>query len=170
MKTSDLVRQFGVSETTIRRWTATFEHYLSDLATKKDGHARQFTSNDFLVLATIHCLTKEGHSFAEVHGKLKSGYRIEDTGAATAGYEDGRLVPAAVVDQIIDAAQIRVELEQVKGHRDRLLELLQKAQEKEELTQKEVKELRDRIEQLQRDLGRAEGRLEELTKRAPRDN
>jgi len=164
MKTSDLVRQFGVSDTTIRRWTTEFSDYLSDEATKKDHRNRSYTSADFLVLATIRELSKEGLGLNSIREKLDSGYRVDEPTPNVVGYQDGRLVPAAVVEQIIDATEIRIELEQVKADRDRLLRMLEDAQqelknarEKEETAKQKVESLQERIQELQREVGRMEG-------------
>lgn len=170
MKTGDLVRQFGVSDTTIRRWVAEFEEFLSENAKQTRSKHRSFTSDDFLVLATAHEMSKENFPLNAIREKLAEGYRVDDTTASTVGYSDGRLVPAVAVEQIIDSTELRIELEQVRAERDKLVEALEKLEaSKTELVEKHdqhllekdnrLAALQQQISALQRELGRAEGEL-----------
>jgi DNA-binding transcriptional MerR regulator len=159
MKTGDLVKQFGVSDTTIRRWVAEFGEYLSSNAQQIHSKHRSFTADDFLVLATIHVLSKEGYSLSAINDKLGQGYRVEDVSAATVGYTDGRMVPATAIEQIIDAAEIRVELESLKIERDRLLDELGTERQRNIEKDQRIEQLQKDIRELQRELGRAEGEL-----------
>lgn len=180
MKTGDLVKKFGVSDATIRRWASTFNTFLST----GEGRHRNFTYDDFLVMATIHQLSGQGYTLELIQQKLKDGYRIEENSIDQIGYPDGRMVPAAVVEQVIDASEIRVQLEQIKSDRDRLITLLQQAQEKLDQMEREARQreeairrekdtqieaLQSEIKELQRALGRAEGRLEEIERTRPKE-
>lgn len=166
MKTGDIVKHFGISESTVRRWTKEYEEFFSD----SPGRQRSFTHSDFLVIATIKELANQNLPFAHIRQRLADGYRIEDNAAYGAGYTDGRMVPAAAVEQIIDGTELRVQLEQITYERDRLLETIQtlrtaqvELEEKyeERLNEKDaqLRLLQDRIADLQRELGRAEGEL-----------
>lgn len=159
MKSGDLVKQFGVSHTTITRWVNEFAEYLSESAKGVNQKQKTFTSDDFLVIATIHQLSVDGLSLVEIGGKLKSGYRVENITSATIGYDDGRMVPASAMEQIIDATGVAAELMAVKSERDKLVDMLEASQEK--LTEKEIeiRALNDRIADLQYRLGQAEGEL-----------
>jgi len=170
MKTGDLVRQFGVSSKTINRWVEEFEEYLSESARKVGTRQSVFNSDDFLVLATVHELSAGGLNFKGIHDRLAEGYRVDDTRASTVGYEDGRTVPAAAVEQLVDAAEIRAALERVTSERDKLLEMLETERDEHRRAREDLKELQTQVVQLQRELGRAEGRLEEIEyNRRPRD-
>lgn len=173
MKTGDLVRKFGVSDATIRRWASTFSEYLSD----GEGRHHNFTYDDFIAMATIHQLSSEGYSLDLIEKKLGEGYRVEENLIEQIGYPDGRMVPAAVVEQVIDSSEIRVQLEQVKHERDRLIQTLEQMQQRLEDLEDEAREreeairrdkdtqieaLQKEIKELQRSLGRAEGRLDEI--------
>jgi len=173
MKTGDLVKKFGVSDATIRRWASTFNEYLSE----GEGRHHNFTYDDFIVMATVHQLSGEGYALELIQKKLSEGYRIEEQLVDQIGYPDGRMIPAAVVEQVIDSSEIRVQLEQVKNERDRLLQTLEQTQQRlaqlegearqrEETIRREkdtqIDGLQKEIKELQRVLGRAEGRLEEI--------
>lgn len=163
MKSGDLQRAFGVGATTIKNWTEEFSAYLSSTAQGIENRHRRFDSDDFIVMATISELSqRQKLPYSMIHEKLKAGYRVSDVSAATVGYEDGRLVPAAAVEQIIDSAEIRVELEQVKAERDRLLLELDRERQRVAERDNRILEQQSKIEELLRALGRAEGRLEEI--------
>lgn len=166
MKSGELVRQFGVSSSTIRRWSAEFSALLST----SEGKHRSYTADDFLVMATIHELSKEGLTLAAIRKRLEEGYRVEDTSVHTIGYSDGRMVPAVVVGQIIDSTELRVEIESLKQERDRLLEMLKEERENSQQLQKKFdgaqKEWQEKHEanqtemkELLRDIGKLEGEL-----------
>lgn len=164
MKTGDVAKLFGVSNTTINQWQRRFAGYLSE----KKGRQRIYDQNDVLVLATVARLSADGHSLAEINNQLEDGYRVEDVGAANFGI-DHRMIPAAAVEQIIDAAELRTELEQVKAERDKLAVFFQNAQEtaakweeKHNESSAKITELQDKIATLERQLGRAEVKAEQL--------
>jgi len=179
MKTGDLVKHFGISESTVRRWTKEYEEFFSE----SSGRQRSFTHSDFLVIATILELAKQNFPLNHIRQRLAEGYRVEDNTAYTAGYTDGRMVPAAAVEQIIDGTELRVQLEQIIYERDRLLETIQTLRHtQEEMEEKyeerlaekdsQLRQLQDRMAELQRELGRAEGELNfrrEIDKRQQHD-
>lgn len=160
MKTGDIVRKFGVSEATVRRWMTDFQEFLSE----RQGRQRNYTHDDYLTIATIHQLFQSGLTQKSVKEKLREGYRVNAEDISEIGYSDGRMVPAVVVEQVIDSANLRAELEQVKYERDRLMELLKHSEKvrsdlQNELSEK-VGQLQQEIGRLQRELGRAEARAE----------
>lgn len=160
MKTGDLVKKFGVSEATIRRWSADFKEHLSP----QQGRRRSYTREDYIVIATIYELFSSGLTQRIVEQKLREGYRVAAEEVSEIGYSDGRMVPAAVVEQVIDASGLRAELEQVKFERDRLMDMLTRSEQARTELQKELNEKVDHLQQeiarLQRELGRAEARAE----------
>lgn len=166
MKTGDLVKQFGVSDSTIRRWVREFTKFL----TESNSKHRSFTSDDFIVMATINHLSNQGYTLDAIRGRLDEGYRIENISTETVGYSDGRMVPAAAVEQIIDSSELRVELEQVKSDktiltlqlqdaRQELVELREKYEQQGRGHKEELETLNNKIQELQHRLGLAEGEL-----------
>lgn len=159
MKTGDAAKHFGVSNETIRRWIDRFEDYLSESARGVNRAQRVLGESDFIILATVRELSAQGLNSDEISTKLAEGYRVEDTSTANLGYGDGRLVPAAMVDQVIDGAELRIQLEQVKAERDKLLQLLEDSQKRETATRDKLDALTEKLSDLQYRLGQAEGEL-----------
>ena len=162
MRTGDLCRQFGVSETTVRRWAVEFSDFLSPVR----GKQRHYTGDDFILMATIHQLSLEGLTIKAVRKKLQEGYRVEDSAAQSIGYSDGRQVPAAVMEQVIDSVELRTELEHVKAERDKLAQLLDNAHQHAAKWEQRYTEVLDqltrlqaRIAELEREAGQLSGEL-----------
>lgn len=147
MKTGDLAKLFGVSNTTIQDWTKRYEEFLS----KKQGIQRAYDEDDAKVLATVAKLISDGYSHKIIHEKIEAGERVEHPGVANYGV-DHRLVPAATVEQIIDSTELKVELETIRNEYHRLLDVLK---EKDDVIQEQAQELR----KLEREIGRLEGEL-----------
>lgn len=168
MKTGDIARLLGVSSTTIREWIARFPDFFSEQRTKQ----RQYTEADMLTLATIANLSADGHSLAEIENKLATGYRVEHPGVSNLGI-DTRMIPAAAVEQMIDASELRTELEITKSERDKLAELLEVERGEHQNTRKELEQkkdvLNDRINQLIERAARAEMEAKMLRERLDRD-
>jgi len=162
MKTGDIVKLLGVSDTTIRRWIKEFEPLFSDHARQADSKHRSFTASDYLILATVKTLSHDNLPLAEIRKRLNEGYRVEDTSAATAGYEDGRMVPAAAVEQIIDASAIRAELDSTRMQLEYIRGELEKRDQQLVDRDTRIQELMQKNADLERQLGKAEGRLEEI--------
>ena len=166
MRTGDLAKQFGVSNTTVQEWSRLYSDFLSP----KRGVQRVYDENDLLVLATVAYYRHQSESHEDITARLERGERVDDAGTANFGI-DTRMVPAAAVEQIIDGTEMRVELELVKQERDQLAETLKRAEEryeklqdtsKEELREarEETSKLLQEIARLQNELGRAQGELE----------
>lgn len=174
MKTGDLARLFGVSDNTIRTWISTFDEFFSNQARAVNTKQRAYTEDDVIILATIAKLSADNYPHAVIKDKLKAGERVENPSEANFGV-DTRMIPAAAMEQVIDSVELRVEIEQIRSERDRLLIELASRDEKIEQLQQENKDLGERlqseIKDLQRALGRAEGRLEEIEyNRKPRSD
>lgn len=175
MKSGDLARLFGVSPETVRQWTEVYAEFLTGNAQAKNTRHRLYMESDILVLATVARYSADGLSRAHIREKLLAGERVEHPGVANFGV-DTRMVPAAAVEQLIDATELRIELEQIKAERDKLLELLERERaehrEREEALRTELKAVQEKIAALQRELGRAEGELNyrrEIEKRSTDD-
>jgi DNA-binding transcriptional MerR regulator len=177
LKSGDLTKLFGVSHQTVSNWVKEFENFLSETARKQDSRQSIFTEQDFIIMATIAELSqKQKLPYEAIREQLSQGYRVEDARAATVGYEDGRMVPAATVEHLIDATHLRVQLEQVQAERDKLMQLLSDVQAQAKAIQEDretlrrekdtqISALQTKIAELERALGRAEGELELRRKR-----
>lgn len=127
MKTGDLEKQFGVSRQTIYNWVDKFDNLFSNEARGIKVKQRAFNSEDYIILATIAELSRDGLGYTAIQNRLAEGYRIEDPTTFTIGYDDGRMVPASVVEQVVDASEVRAALERVTVERDRLIQELDRA-------------------------------------------
>lgn len=171
MRTGELEKLFGVSATTIRNWIAEFEAYLSEAARKLNTKQRAFTEDDILLLATVAKLSAEGLGYTEIHERLKSGERVDHPQIANWGV-DTRMVPAATVEQVIESAEIRIELERARAERDQAfkaldqaLQRLSEAEDRDQTAQQTIQSLQREIADLRERVGRAEAVLEERNKR-----
>lgn len=147
MKSGDLAKLLGVSAKTIRVWSDAYD----DLLTVQKTKQRVFTEEDILVLSTVATLYHDGHSHPAIREKLDQGYRVEDPSVANFGV-DTRVVPAAAVEQLIDGAEMRVELERITNERDRLLELLESERDENKSLKDENKELQVEIRELNKEI------------------
>jgi len=162
MKTGDLSKLFGVNEATIRNWTEQFSGFLSNSARKINTGQRMFDESDMLVMATVASLRNENVSLEDIQHRLEAGERVEHPGVANFGV-DTRMVPAAAVEQIIDATELKTELAQVKAAYQQALEILdrervQHGQAREKFENK-IDALQEEIKKLQREIGQLEGEL-----------
>ena len=160
MDKQQLSAKLGVSHTAIYRWIDRFGDFFSEGA---KASRREYTQADLDMLATIAKLSHDGLKYDAIEKRLLDGERVsfENTTFGT----DSRMIPAAAVEQIIDSVEIKTELAQIKAERDKLIELVEKADAEKRDLQSKVDQLQSQIADLQNKLGRAEGRLEEKDKR-----
>lgn len=154
MKTGDLAKLFGVSNTAIQNWTSHYADILSD----KRGKHRYYNEKDVLILATVAKLSADGFSHEKIREKIDAGELVESPTEANFGV-DTRMIPAAAVEQIVDSTELKVELEQIKYERDRLLDTVQELKRGMSDKDDEIKALNAQIQELQHKLGLAEGEL-----------
>lgn len=158
MKTGELAKRLFQSPSNIRTWADQYGKYLSPQGRgAASGSARNFNPDDQIVMATVAHLRQLGRSHDEILAELEEGWRVDEipgepTPAKQREIDDKALVPAG---------QLRVIQEQVnflQEERARLLEMVAKERGR---TDQHVEEIR----RLERELGRAQGRIEELEKR-----
>ena len=123
MKTGDIARRLGVSPKAIRDWISEFDAYFNESPTKQ----RVYSEEDYIVLATIAKFSHQGYGYASIHEKLKDGERVDVSEDITYGI-DTRMIPAASVEQMMDATEVRLQLERVTTERDRLVEMVEDLQ------------------------------------------
>jgi len=157
MNKKQLEAKLNVSHTTIYKWIKRFDSYFSDAA--RSGR-REYSQEDLDILATIASLSIEGLNYDAIEKRLDSGERVafEET---TLGV-DSRMIPAVAVEQMLDATEIRIELEQVRAERDKLYSMLEeikadfsKEREKNEALLREMGQIQERA-------ARAEAQVEML--------
>jgi len=158
MRTGQVAEQFGITTQALRDWIKDYGEYLSDSAKAVNSRFAEIKEGDFLVLATVHNLVhKEKMAHKDAKVRIASGYRIDDIEA----YQiEPDFVPVPAVEQLIDATDIRINLEQVTKERDMLRELLDREHTEKRELQEEIRQLNDEIKKLHREIGRLEGKLD----------
>ena len=157
MNVTDIAKQLTTTSQTIRNWLDEFGEHINS-----DEIQRETYGNDsFIVLATIAELRNgsgpygpKKQGYKRIHELLEDGYRTEKLDAYVMPVD---LIPLKTA---IDSSKITAELQIVTSERDRLLS--ENEQQREHIAQ-----LNARINKLERELGRAEGKLETLKSQPP---
>ena len=158
LKAGEVAKRINVHSNTVRNWSSEYAAFLSaDAVGAGSGSRRRFTEHDAVILATIADLRAKGYTPTQVTEALQSG-RVVDVlpNLPTPEEEEARrdvaLVPVAQLERALDEVRrIRDELERVTAERDRALER----------GETKTAELNATINELQAELGRAQGTLAE---------
>lgn len=155
MQIKDLAAKLNTTHTSISNWIKRFEDYFSENAKARN---RTFTQEDLDTLATIATLSAKGLDYSAIERELATGERetFEDT---TPGI-DTRSIPVVAVEQMIDAAEIRMELEQTRSDLARAMDIIREERTANQRLQEKIDTMQEKIERLQHALGKAEGELE----------
>jgi DNA-binding transcriptional MerR regulator len=155
----DASRITGISKPALRIYTNRYSRYLSSEATPPAGQARVFTAEDLRLLKFVFDATSAGATHDVVEGRLAAGeldaypWHVPQADVPDA---DAPADSAAMMPQDM----VRVTAAFLEEYRSR-----------ETALQERERELLDRLERLQRELGETQGRLAELRAnryRAPR--
>lgn len=182
MKTGEAAKLLGVDVSTVRNWIhhPLFEQYFSESARHQHGGTQRIlTESDILVLNTIRHRRASGAEWSVIQEFLETGRRVQEF-PANAISVDPRLIPIPQAEQAArtlamvaerDAALAKVneladKLERVEREKEELRAKLTQEKEvvRQELTQQMEavrRELLQQIIDLNRQIGRLEGRLEE---------
>jgi len=121
--TGDLVDQFGVTKQTIRSWTAEFAEHLSPLANPPKGGKRIYEDDDVRVMAAVAQLRQAGRSFADIHGELSEGKRVDPEEVPSKEIaERPEFAPVSVLEEFAKriATQYEGQIAQLENERDHL--------------------------------------------------
>lgn len=162
VKISDLAAQLGISATTISNWINEFGDYFSERARLEKGRRRVLDENDVLILATISRLSHEGNTYAGIHEQLSNGYRVDSPNDVNYGVNRA-VVPAEVVEQVVDSAKIVVELETTKRQLEKALADAEKWEQRYEDAARERKadadKYQEKIDALMREIADLKERI-----------
>ena len=153
----------GASKQIIRVYTARYARYLSTEGTPDPGKARRFTEGDLKLLAYVYQQTSTGNmTHEQVLDSLAQGaldrfdWAIPTQGeSATEATESAQSAPNALIPiERFQAAQA----------------LLMDAQRREQEARDQAQALQDKVNQLERELGQAQGALQayQAVRRRPR--
>lgn len=166
-----IATMYQISDETVRKYAIEFADYLSPTANPGDARMRFFTEDDIRVLSYVVDRKKVGAVFADIHIELRNGQRgdppalePEEINALTLDTDRRRL--ELQVELLTGELQVsRRELERLKEiekqalKNEAKLELLQQQLGKtEEKYEHERRELQVRINELEREIGRLEGK------------
>jgi len=167
-KTIDVQQIFAISDETVRAWAREFSDYLSPLANPGTGRHRLFNLDDMRVFALVSEMKGKGLTFADIHVSLAAGERGQfPPGGADqpiVNYDTSLLLDHArqEIDQLKAAQQasrnenIRLQT-RLEEREKRIAEL-----ESDHNQRDEVNALHERLEKLQREMGKLEAMIELL--------
>lgn len=155
MKTGELAERLGIHPNTIRVWCKSYAAYLSrGAAGRASGVNRDLSERDCLVLATVADMRADGLPHEAIVASLENGNLVTalpDIPAPeeTAARERVELIPVAELKRALD--QIRT----LENERDRVIA-------ERDAAMLDAKEAGRRIVELEREIGRLQGRFEEV--------
>jgi DNA-binding transcriptional MerR regulator len=151
---------FGVTRQTVSNWSEEFARHLSPTANPPAGGHRRFTDTDLQIFALVHDLRAAGLTFADAHASLDSGQRgvvsLPDSDAL-ATIEGPAQV--ALLQKTVSALETKVS--------DLVGQLHQSETERAEvrgenvLLKAQLKDALDKIDRLNREIGRLEPRIDD---------
>lgn len=165
MKTGDISTRLGVHPNTLRTWAETYSEFLSDKASgTRPAAKRRYSEVDALTLATIAQLREQGLGHEQIVEALRNGRRVESlpntpTAEEAQARQSVSLVPMPTLERSLDqVARLQTEIESLKLERDHAI---QRGDELVKDHNQQIAALNGRINQLEGDLGRAQGQLAE---------
>ena len=162
---------FGVSLETVRNWCDEFNDYLSMTANPGKGRHRSFTEEDMGVMSLVSQFKRQGMMYEDIHVALKSGERGEipalglEEISALANDDNERALTLQVESLSRQLQTLHIELEKAKEIEKENIRLkadLETERKMRQELEKNSRELTDRMMEIQRELGKAQGILEYL--------
>jgi DNA-binding transcriptional MerR regulator len=148
-------------ENTIRTWSEKFAPYLSKNA---NATRRRYTHDDVRVLATVAKYRQEGLSFEAIETALKDGHRLADEEMPQEPDIEDNEARAAVSIVRIPEAQYILDLERLRDVIKLRESELQEAREQLASERVDKAKLQEKINQLEREIGIAQGELKNINK------
>lgn len=164
-RTSHLMKWFGVSQETIRRWAIEFERHLDNGAKpQKKGAVRKFTEIDARKLALVAEMSRDYAPFDEIHASLDNASleylpEIEDFLLNEQIQEAGNVELRAALQQLTAAKE---QVEQLQRERDEFKSRLEEAERDAMLARlykEQYETAQAQIAQLNREIGRLENEV-----------
>jgi len=155
-KVGNVAELFDVSSETIRRWSLEFENYLSSNANPDSGQTRLFSDEDLAVFALVAQVKDLGGTYDDAHARLRNGERsvVPDE-------------PISKHEQEIALNQIYSRYKEIEAHRDKLQEEVERLDHELQISREEIARLKrrgERHEQTEIELKESRQRIEELVK------
>jgi DNA-binding transcriptional MerR regulator len=158
MKIATLAKLVNVSGDTLRRWTSTYEPFLTPGATPPKGKTRLLSDHDIRVLLLVATLRDAGQDPEEIVARLETEQKNDWASLPEIpsewGYATQNMPVAEAASRAYDLAQVAVLQTQVRTLEQRNQEIstgLEQAQQRVADLEQALKEMRE-----QRDLTEAE--------------
>ena len=153
--TSQVAKRFGVADQTIKNWAAEFAAHLSPTATPESGKRRAFTAEDVAIMALVHEMVGRGRDTNAAHAALQAGQRGASNALTMATDGDNLIATQRERDMLQGAViELRSMLDSVKSDAQLQIERTQQQ------AQEQADKLNARIIELERQIARAEMKLE----------
>ena len=155
--TAQVAKRFTVADQTVKNWAAEFASYLSPTATPEAGKRRAFTAEDVAILALVHELVGRGRDTAAAHAALQAGQRGAVKAITVANDADALITVQRERDMAQGALiELRSMLDTIK------VEAQQQVERTQQQAQEQADRLNARIIELERQLARADMKIELL--------
>ncbi len=151
MKTGTVAKRFDVDQKTIKIWTDMFPDYFSDGALGEGRTQRDYQMEDLIIINTIRVERAKNMPFEQIGAKLAAGDLNTDLPPEFASIDGDSAI--AVYSQI---KGFQIQIDNLSQEVDRL--------------RKEGKEKDDKIERLNREIGKWQAMYEMLKEQAEDDD
>lgn len=145
---NEAAKALSISKASVRNYVERYGVYLSETATPGPGLTRRFTNEDMALLKHVADKLKAGHNHEHILETIEA-----DIAALPDWAEKAQQSESPVSDAIVPIEQYRA-----------LQVLAEDKAQREQVALDRVQELQDRVNQLNMDLGKAEGKAEQLEK------
>jgi DNA-binding transcriptional MerR regulator len=164
MRSGELAKLLGVADQTLLNWMKQPEvkHYFSREALGSAGSVqRTYTEEDAIILNSIRELRSNGTSdWQEIAKLLADGFRNLEF-PKNALITDTRVIPVPMAEQATQLAQV---LQERDSALERATELAQALEDERAGRKKDNEMAQAELRRLEREIGKLEGRIEEMTK------
>ncbi len=164
MRSGELAKLLGVADQTLLNWMKQPEviHYFSREALGSAGSVqRTYNEEDAIILNSIRELRSNGTSdWQEIAKLLADGFRNLEF-PKNALITDTRVIPVPMAEQATQLAQV---LQERDSALERASELTQALDDERAGRKKDNEVAQAELRRLEREIGKLEGRIEEMTK------
>lgn len=148
---SQIASIFSIARETVRKYAIEFHAYLSPSANPGKDRQRVYVDSDLEVFALICEMKTQGKLYSDIHASLQNGSRGEFPNEAHA------LIPP----DSPRAMTLQREVERLQSALVSAVETAQRANVENEFLRQQVKTLEEKIDRLNREIGRLEQRIDD---------
>jgi DNA-binding transcriptional MerR regulator len=141
---------FSIARETVRKWAIEFEPHLSPSANPGKERQRIYSEDDVAVFALVKEMKGQGKLYSDIHAALVNGQR-------------GELPPDAYALAAVDtprAMSLQREVERLQAALLIAVDSDRRSAVENELLRGQIATLEDKIDRLNREIGRLESRID----------